>query len=304
MEHRSRAILAVLAACACAVGGCASHGEGGGEHRAPDGSLAVGGFASPETVVHDPQADVYLVSNVSGEPNAEDDDGFVSRVAPDGRVVERKWIAGGKGGVVLHGPKGMILKGDTLFVADVGAVRAFDRRSGAPLRSVVVGSPGLNDLALGGDGTVYVSDLGPPTPEASGAVSPHLAAVYALRGGRAVAVAMGAQLDQPDGILPDGGGLLVATFGGREVYRLAPDGARTPFLTLPTGRLDGLLRLPDSSLLVSSWDGKAVYRVRGGRAETVLRGVDAPAQIGYDARRGRLLVPSFSGNELLVRPLR
>src|SRR5215831_227134 len=91
-------------------------------------------FNAPESVLYDPQADIYLVSNINGTPLAKDNNGFISRVSPDsGKVVQLKWIAGGANGVTLNAPKGMGIVGDTLFVADIDVVRMFNRTTGAPM---------------------------------------------------------------------------------------------------------------------------------------------------------------------------
>jgi len=47
---------------------------------ASDQVITVGGFSESEAVRHDPQADVYLVANINGDPTGEDDNGFISRV--------------------------------------------------------------------------------------------------------------------------------------------------------------------------------------------------------------------------------
>src|SRR6476661_4738346 len=97
---------------------------------APD---IVEGFKHPESVKYDPGLNVWYVSNINGDPFAKDNNGFISRLKADGSVDSLEFIAGGKNGVTLNGPKGMALVGDTLWVADIDAVRGFDRRSGAPL---------------------------------------------------------------------------------------------------------------------------------------------------------------------------
>ena len=52
-------------------------------------------------------------------------------------------------------------KGDTLFVADIDAVRLFHRLTGAPLGARAIAGAGfLNDVAVGSDGSVYVTDSG------------------------------------------------------------------------------------------------------------------------------------------------
>src|SRR5439155_11692308 len=46
----------------------------------------VEGFLTPESVLHDPVQDIYFVSNINGSPTAKDNNGFISRVRPDGAV--------------------------------------------------------------------------------------------------------------------------------------------------------------------------------------------------------------------------
>jgi len=109
------------------------------------------GLQTPESVLWDPQQDVYFISNINGPALAVDNNGYISRVNPDTMQVDVKWIEGGKPGVTLDAPKGMAIVGDTLYVADITSVRKFDRKSGAPKGDIKIpGSTFLNDLA--GDG--------------------------------------------------------------------------------------------------------------------------------------------------------
>ena len=59
------------------------------------------GFQTPESVLYDARADVYLVSNINGNPTGVDGNGFISRVTPSGRVTV-KWIDGAAPGVTLN----------------------------------------------------------------------------------------------------------------------------------------------------------------------------------------------------------
>ena len=45
------------------------------------------GFSGPEAVRYDPDQDVYFVANFNGGGNDLDDNGFISRVDPEGRIV-------------------------------------------------------------------------------------------------------------------------------------------------------------------------------------------------------------------------
>ena len=256
-------------------------------------SLAGVGFATPESALHDPCADVYLVSNIDGQAAARDGNGFISRVTPEGRVEALRWIDGGKEGATLNAPKGMALAGDLLCVADIDTLRFFDRLKGAPRGAVrIEGAVFLNDVAAGGDGRFYVTDTG-------------AGKVFRVDAERRVeTLAGGKELARPNGIVAAGGAVWIAGFGGDRIYRLDTKGRPAEPLRVPAGGLDGLVRLADGSFLVSSWEGGAVFRVGPGRkARTVVRGVRAPADIGFDARRGRLLIPLFQDDRLEVRPL-
>jgi len=255
------------------------------------------GLEKPESVVHDAEADVYLVSNIAGKPLEKNGKGFISRVAPDGKVLELKWIA-----KKLDAPKGMALSGGKLYVADIDVVRIFDSKTGKPAGRVKIkGATFLNDVAAAADGSVYVSDTGlmqwGPYMEAKGND-----AIYRLDGKKAVTVIADKALGNPNGILVDGDSLWVVNKAG-ELSRLSADGKRTAAGTAPKGRLDGIVKT-DAGLLISSWEAEAVYLRRAdGSFETVAEKLKAPADIGHDAKRGRVLVPLLTRNELHIVPL-
>jgi hypothetical protein len=97
--------------------------------------------------------------------------------------------------------------------------------------------------------------------------------------------------------------LWVVSFGANELYQI-DHGKKTNVVTLPKGSLDGLVLLDDGTFLVSSWEGKAVYRGPAtGPFQTVLDNVNAPADIGYDSKRNRLLVPHFMDSIVTIHVL-
>src|SRR5256712_6294032 len=111
----------------------------------------VEGFLTPESVLHDPVQDIYFVSNINGGPTAKDNNGFISRVRPDGAVENLKFIEGGHGGGTLKAPKGLAIRGDTLRVADIAMVPSFDAKTGAPRDSGSLARPGAgfrDDIAI------------------------------------------------------------------------------------------------------------------------------------------------------------
>jgi sugar lactone lactonase YvrE len=251
------------------------------------------GFSTPESVLYDEAGDRYLVSNINGNPSDADGNGFISVLSPDGQVTNAKWIAGGANKVKLDAPKGMAIAQGVLYVADITNVRKFDLKTGAPKGDVpIAGSTFLNDVSAGADGKIYVSDTGvKATPK--GMEPTGTDAVYVIDKGKVKPLAKSKELGGPNGVLATDKGVLVVTFGSGELYRLDKDGKKADVTKLPEGGLDGVVSLGDT-LLVSSWKGSAVYRGKlGGSFEIAIGNLKSPADIGYDKKRGRVLVPHF-----------
>ena len=269
----------------------------------PEPQTLSDGFSTPESVLYDPEQDVYYVSNINGAPLAVDDNGYISRINAETLAIQPRWINGASPDVTLNAPKGMAIVGNELWVSDITAVRKFDRRTGQPLgRPITVpGATFLNDLAA--DGTnVYVSDSGMKAG-ASGFEGTGTDAVWQISGGSPKKIASGTALNRPNGIAVVNGAVWAVAFGGNELYQIE-NGTKGPVSQLPQGSLDGLVALPDGSVLVSSWEGNAVYRGNPGATfQAIVENVQSPADIGYDSRRNRLLIPHFMENRVSLHTL-
>ena len=264
------------------------------------------GFKTPESVLHDADQDLYFVSNINGSPLEADGNGFISKVSPDGKVIKLKFIDGAAKGINLNAPKGMTISGDTLYVADLTFVRMFDRKTGAAKGKIgVAGATFLNDLATGPDGTVYVSDSGLKAgksgfaPTGSDSVDTVSAKALASK-----TVITSKTLNRPNGLLPDADGVWMVAFGSKDLVHVSRDGKLGKPIVLPAGSLDGIVKANDGTLLIASWDASAIFR---GTAEkgftTAISGVEAPADIGYDAKRDRVLIPLFKSDAVQITPL-
>lgn len=263
------------------------------------------GFATPESVLYDPDDDVYYVSNISGQPLEADGDGYISRISAADHEVEQKWIDGSDEDIDLNAPKGMALVGGELWVTDIDQVRRFDKTSGRATGSITVeGATFLNDLTAGPDGAAYVSDSGMKAG-AGGFEPTGTDAVYRIsREGEVESIASGSELSGPNGLFVSDDDVWVVTFGSNELYRLA-DGEKTDVVTLPAGSLDGIAEAADGELLISSWEGSAVYKgPASGPFEPVVEEMTSPADIGIDSRRNLLLIPIFEEDRVEIRPLR
>lgn len=261
------------------------------------------GYSKPENIVFDSVADVFLVSNVNGGAVARDSNGYISRVSPDGRILDLKWIDGSRAATRLDGPKGLAIRGDTLAVADVGAVRLFNRRTGAAMGVWTVPGELMNDVSFTPAGTLYVTDTGPGKGLPNS--SDHDAIYRFDARGQPSVVARDPALNGPDGLVASDSDLVYATFGADSVVRIARGGAHTRVAVLPGGKVDGLRRLPDGSYVVTSWDAGSVFRIMpDGSRRTELTGVTSPAGVTFDSRRNRLAVTSMKDNAVYLVPLR
>ena len=89
-----------------------------------------------------------------------------------------------------------------------------------------------------------------------------------------------------------------------EVFRVSAAGVKAAGETLPKGMLDGVVAGPDGDLFVSSWDAKAVYRKStGGKFEPLIEKLSSPADMGFDTKRKRLLIPVLNEHALVIQQL-
>jgi sugar lactone lactonase YvrE len=260
---------------------------------------------TPESVLWDSAQDVYFVSNVNGNPNVKDNNGFISRVKPDSGVENLRFIAGGENGVTLNAPKGLALQGDTLWVTDIDAMRAFNAKTGRFLRMVDLRAQGavfLNDVVFGPDGALYITDTGILFDSVGNVSHPGTDRIYRITSNRRVSVAAeGDSLQRPNGITWDATGnrFIVVAYGGPSVFSWKL-GDKTPTqIAQGPGGFDGVV-IAGGKILVSSWTDSTVSAYQNGNQEKVISGVAGPADIGYDAKRNRVLIPLFTQNRVEI----
>jgi len=259
-------------------------------------------YSTPESVEYYAAEDVYLVTNINGSPFAADGNGFISKVKPDGDIVDLKWIDGTKEGVKLNAPKGAAIIGNSLFVADINQVHIFELPDGKQKTSITIqGSTFLNGITPGAGNDVYVTDSGYNdgfTPSGTDAI------YQVWANGKYEAIVKDKEMGHPNGILSDGSKLIVVTFGTGQVFSIDAAGKKTALPTPPQGGLDGLLKLKDGRFLISSWGGSAIYVLNTDNTFSVLMdSLDAPADLGFDTKRNLVLVPLFKQNKVVFLPL-
>jgi sugar lactone lactonase YvrE len=268
---------------------------------APARVTTTAGFSTPESVLWDAQQNVWFVSNINGNPSAKDGNGFISRLNANGSIDSLHFIQAGKMGAVLNGPKGLTITGDTLWVADIDAVRAFDRHSGKALGSIELGRKAhfLNDIVAASDGTLYITDTGIEF-DAKGATShPGPDQIFAIKDRKPTVALSGAWLEGPNGITWDAAAnhFVVVAFLGTHIFGWTPGTAKVDTLATGPGSHDGV-EAWDGGDLVTSWADSTVFILKGGQKSRMVTGVPSPADIGLDPVRGLLAVPIFTENRV------
>ena len=305
----SAALLALLLA-ACGGGtddrdtAAAGGGVEGATARSAERAGTVEGFRTPESVKYDSAQDVYFVSNIAGNPSQKDGNGYIARVAAgdDARAATMA-VEGGKNGVTLHAPKGMAIVGDTLWVADIDVVRGFNRTTGAPVATIQFPRPVyfLNDIAVGPDGALYVTDTGIQFDASGGMTAPSKGRIFRVEGRRAAVVVSDTALAAPNGIAWDAGrqAFVVGSFAGPALLSWAPGDSTVRPIATGAGQYDGI-EVVGGRVFVSSWADSSLHVLEPGSSALtrIVSGVAAPADIGVDSRRSLLLVPSFTGNRV------
>ncbi|MBQ0817706.1 MAG: SMP-30/gluconolactonase/LRE family protein [Methyloceanibacter sp.] len=256
------------------------------------------GLAQPESVAHDPVTDVLYVSNINGAVMQKDGNGFITRLKPDGTIIERQWVKG------LNAPTGLAVRDRTLYVADVDELLEINAASGRiEKRHKAKNAIFLNDVAVAEDGTVYATD----TP---------MNTIWRLKDGTFEPWLTNDDLNGPNGVMVQGDKLIVASFGkmpsngqkqelaglltvSLEDKKVAPLGKGKP-----VGNLDGLQELKPGVFLVTDWAGGALYRIDSkGKADQLINLNQGSADLTYFPAKKTVVIPMMLDNTLAAYAL-
>lgn len=262
-------------------------------------------FASPSAIIHDAERDVYWVSNLNEDGGGTG--GFISKLAPEGAITTLNFIDGRNPGVKLGAPRGLAVAGEYLYVADVTAVRKFNADTGEPSGSIEVpGAQYLSDVAIAADGSLYATDVG-GDPNMAEVPDSGTDAIYEITpSGEVSEVARRPDLGGPFSLVADPKGLWITCTGTNQLLLIIPSSDGTPAadagrLDLPIAAPRGLAALPDGTFAIAGWSDGSIYRgFRDGPFARVVSGLESPADLGYDARRKRLLIPLLTGHSLAI----
>ncbi len=269
---------------------------GGG---APEQLWQLEGFENPESVVYNPWLNHLYVSNVNGGPTDKDGNGYISIVSPDGRLLRKKWISG------LNAPKGLALHERTLYVTDIDELVEINIDNGRVKKYKVNDARFLNDAAACAGGEIYVSDM-------------VLNRIHILRDGDFSIWLETEALENPNGLLCDGGDLIVASWGKMtDGFRtetaghlkrisLASGNIESIGAGTPVGNLDGVEGSDELGFYVTDWVNGGLFHITArGEAAKLLDFNQGSADLELIMGKDLLLIPLMLENRLLgykIRP--
>ena len=238
---------------------------------------------TPESVLYDQERDLIYVANVNMNPWEKDGNGFISKLDTEGNIVELEWITG------LSGPKGMGIKGNSLFVADIDEVVEIDIESAQiTQRYKVEGTPTLNDITVY-DEVVYVS----------GSDSNKL---FELKDGE-IQVILEGELGRPNGLYAEADRLLMITSNSSQLIAIDKASLDQKVLVDSIGHGDGIVPAGNGDYFASSWRGEVFYISPEMERIQLLDTREAEinsADIAYIVEKELLLVPTFFKNQVVA----
>lgn len=237
---------------------------------------------TPESVLIDRERNILYVSNVNLNPWEKDGNGFISKMDLSGNIIELKWIEG------LHGPKGMGLLGNSLFIADINSVVEANIETGEIINKIELeGKPDLNDITVGQDGSVYVSGSASNT-------------IYLLKDNKLEEFFKGGE-ERFNGLYWEKDRMLLITSGSSQFKEIDWNTKKVKIISENMGHGDGIAPVGDGGYLTSDWMGAIFYVSPEGKA-TKLLDTEAleenAADLDYSIKNEILYVPTFFKNQV------
>ena len=257
-------------------------------------AFEVQGLKTPESFIADPSTGNYFISNINGGgPGGKDDDGFITKLDKDGKVINLIFVDGKNKDIILNAPKGLDIIGNILYVSDIDFVRGFDKETGKLLHDLdfkAFNPSSLNDLTHDSQGNLYVSDW----------IGNFIFKIETRNNHKVSVVAKGNTLGGPNGlnIHPKTNKLINVTWETGKVQEIDSSGSIKILVEDKRFKtLDGIDFDNNGNMFVSSFTGGEVYKITPDlKVDVFLKGLTSPADINIDKKNNLLLIPSFEGN--------
>ncbi len=255
-------------------------------------------YDAPDQAVWDSTSRSWYVSNLGGGISlVRDGNGWIVKLDETGEVIDPRWVEN------LDAPSGMVVAGNLLYVVDRDGLYEIEIATAEIKHFYKVSDPQfLNDVALGPDGTLYVSDF---SAQRIYRVDPKSKNVEMFIESE--------KLDTPDGLYVDGNQLIVASWGpivdpatfatSRKGSVLSVDLITKEINSylkegLEVGNLEGIAKVGDD-FYITDWMSGLLLRIGKAGFSVVISGLKNPTDPNYAEELGVLAVPEHGTNRVL-----
>jgi hypothetical protein len=240
--------------------------------------------AQPESVLPDKSGNNLYISLIDGAGGWDaDGKGGVARLKADGSGYDSTWITG------LNAPKGLGIYSNRLYAADLNSVVVIDIKNGKIEKKITIDSAqGLNDITINGKGVVYVSDS-------------KTGNIFSIQNDKAQLYLTG--MDGVNGLKNIKDELYIGK--GKSFVKANAQKQITNIAEVTEG-IDGIEPVGNGDFILTSWVGYIYYVTAAGKVETLLdlHGKKNTADIGYDASKRIVYVPTFFGKTVAAYKLK
>lgn len=260
-------------------------------HKAPKSFISkrltpvweVDQLKTTESVKYDPVTRRIYVSNINGEPEGKDGDGFISNIELGGKYAEINWLIG------LDAPKGLGVYAGKLYVTDITDIVIIDiLQTTIQKRIPVEGAQFLNDLDIDSTGQVFFSDSFTNT-------------IYRMHHDTIERWLTSDQLKSCNGVYCGKDKLYVGT--SNQILMIGYDNKQISVFRSDTGPVDGLRPFDQDTFIYSDWTGSVYLIGKEDKPELLLNtSVDKinAADIEYIPEKKLLIVPTFHNNKIMA----
>jgi len=236
----------------------------------------------PESVLFDADNKVLYASNIDGtDPWAKDGKGSIAKIGLDGKIIAVDWISG------LNAPKGLGIYSGKLYAADLSNIVVINIKKGTIEKTIPVeGTEQLNDLSVGSDGVIWVSDS-----------KNHK--IYKVENDKSSVYLE--SLKEANGVLMRGKDFYIVDAGA--AYKVNSDKTLKKISDGMEGGIDGIENVSGNDFLVSCWQGALWYVHADGKKELLFDGKQQKANtadIGFDPKTRTVYVPTFWRNSVIA----
>jgi hypothetical protein len=244
-------------------------------------------FKTPESAYYCKKQKAIFVSNINGNPLEKNNNGFISKLTPDGNIIKLQWVKG------LNAPKGMGIYKERLFVTDIDRIVEIDLQAEKIIRFYdVPGAKFLNDIVIDNIGRIYISDM-------------QTNIIHRLYNGVVTKWISSGDFNTPNGLCIMNEFLLIGT-QDKIVKANLIDRVQSDYI-LNTGGIDGLICFENGKIIYSDWNGNVF--IAGLGKETIKLLDTTPlkinaADIGFDYEKKIIFIPTFYDNRVMAYRLK